>query len=231
MNAPANAPARAIGHDPYARQLTDAEIAAGGHRASVGGLWDEIGQWQFDLLCRHGLRPADYLLDIGCGALRGGVHFIPFLDPGHYYGIDRNESLLKGGRGELAKAGCADRQAHLLVNGEFEFQQFGAKFTFALAQSVFTHLPANLIERCLVKAAQVLSPGGKLFATYFDAPHRYALEPIARAGAPLTYSDRDPYHYHLSTFEYLASGLPLRLEKLDEPGHLRRQSVLVFHRI
>ena len=28
------------------------------------------------------------LIDIGCGALRGGVHFVRHLDPGHYFGMD-----------------------------------------------------------------------------------------------------------------------------------------------
>ena len=46
------------------------------HREQVGGLWDEIGALQIDFLRAQGLRPGDTLLDVGCGCLRGGVHFV-----------------------------------------------------------------------------------------------------------------------------------------------------------
>ncbi len=39
---------------------------------AVGGLWDEIGQLQFDFLRAKGLLPRHKLLDFGCGSLRGG---------------------------------------------------------------------------------------------------------------------------------------------------------------
>ena len=57
-----------------------------GHRLFVGGvddfLWTRIGELQFDFLRAQGLRPNHVLFDIACGALRGGVHFINYLDAG-----------------------------------------------------------------------------------------------------------------------------------------------------
>ncbi|HEY7982454.1 MAG TPA: hypothetical protein VID19_13355, partial [Candidatus Eremiobacteraceae bacterium] len=38
-----------------------------GHRAYVGGIWEEIGKLQFDFLVAHGLRPEHHLVDVGCG--------------------------------------------------------------------------------------------------------------------------------------------------------------------
>src|SRR6476620_10345865 len=64
-----------------------------GHRDYVGGLWDEIGQLQFDFLVSNGLKPQHYLLDIACGSLRAGIHFIPYLETGHYLGIDKEPEL------------------------------------------------------------------------------------------------------------------------------------------
>ena len=73
----------------YGRQLTDAEIESRAHRELVGGLWEELGVLQFEFLVKRGLKPHHRLLDVGCGALRGGVHFVRYLDPGCYHGIDR----------------------------------------------------------------------------------------------------------------------------------------------
>jgi hypothetical protein len=50
---------------PYASQLTDEQLADGEHRGAVGGLWDELGRWQFELLLRAGLKPSHRLLDVG----------------------------------------------------------------------------------------------------------------------------------------------------------------------
>lgn len=85
----------------YGRQLSPAEIETKEHRNLVGGLWEELGTLQFNFLKDHGLQPHHRLVDLGCGALRGGLHFIRYLDAGHYYGIDINASLIEAGKREL----------------------------------------------------------------------------------------------------------------------------------
>src|SRR4051812_28089921 len=81
----------------YDFELSPEEVARGDHRLRVGGMWDEIGKIQFDYLVAQGLRPDSYLLDVGCGSLRGGIHFIDYLEPHHYFGIDSNQSLVQAG--------------------------------------------------------------------------------------------------------------------------------------
>src|ERR1700682_2262588 len=103
----------------YARQLSNAEIDAKEHRDLVGGLWEEIGTLQFEYLKGRGLRPSHRLLDLGCGALRGGLHFIRYLSAGNYYGIDVNASLIEAGKRELIEAGLVDRKPNLLVTEGF----------------------------------------------------------------------------------------------------------------
>src|SRR5438128_572554 len=49
---------------------------------------DLAAAFQFNLLTRLGLREEDYLLDIGCGALRAGRLFITYLLPGRYFGVE-----------------------------------------------------------------------------------------------------------------------------------------------
>lgn len=218
-------------YNSYATELNDTEIAAGKHRDAVGGLWDELGRWQLELLIGRGLKPSHRLLDVGCGSLRGGVHFIRYLAPGNYYGIDINESLIKAGREtELPKAGLVDRWPELLVSDAFEFAKFATTFPFALALSVFTHLPANVIEVCLVRIAEVLEPGGHFYATYFPAPKRHTLESIKHPSGVITFSDLDPFHYDFAWFEFLVSELPLSVRNLGDCQHPRCQHLLEFTR-
>ncbi len=214
----------------YWRQLSDADIASKTHRDFVGGMWDELGRLQFDFLRRQGLQTTDRLLDMGCGSLRGGVHFIKYLKPGNYYGIDMNASLIKAGREvELVEAGLVDRRPNLLVNERFECSAFGVSFQMAIAQSLFTHLEINAIERCLVNIAEVLEPGGRLFATYFESPSRHHLADIEHpVGSVVTHSDADPFHYHPSLFAHLVEGLPLEVRNIGPWDHPRSQHVLEF---
>lgn len=222
----------ATGATDYNRELTDDELAAGAHRDFIGGLWEDVGRMQFDFLVGGGLERRHRLLDAGCGALRGGVHFMRYLEPGNYYGVDLNASLLKAGREiEMVKAGVSDRRPHLLQDGEFAFHRFGTTFHFALAQSLFTHLPHNRIELCLIGVAAALEPGGRFYATYFPAPRRHALEAQASRGGPRTSLAADPYHQHESLYEYLIEDLPLRLKVIGDWGHPRGQHMLEFVRV
>jgi hypothetical protein len=94
----------------YDLQLTPEEILAGEHRPLVGGLWSEIGQLQFEFLRRNGLLPVHKLLDAGCGALRCGIPIIKYLNPGNYYGLDINESLIAAGKHELEQEGLTGKR-------------------------------------------------------------------------------------------------------------------------
>ncbi len=215
----------------YGRQLTGAEIAAGEHRELVGGLWDELGELQFAFMTAHGLAPRDRLLDVGCGALRGGVHFVRYLDAGHYYGIDVNASLIEAGRGELAAAGLADKGAHLLVDEEFDVGRFAVTFDRAIAVSVFTHLPMNHIVKCLSEVRGVLAPRAPFFATYFEAPAEAYLEPLAHPpGGIVTRYHADPYHYAFTEMQRLARQAGLDVERIGDWGHPRGQRMLAFTR-
>jgi len=135
-----------------------------------GALRERIGRLQFEFLVGRGLRPEHYLLDVGCGNLRGGVHFIRYLDPGHYYGIDKNPERLDQGRREVKRLGLADKHPRLVQIEDFNFQALNHTFDYALAQSLFTHLPLNSILRCLVMIEPVLRPGGEFYATFFETP-------------------------------------------------------------
>jgi SAM-dependent methyltransferase len=212
----------------YARQLTKAQIASGEHRQFVGGMWDEIGLKQFEFLKTHGLLPSHRLMDIGCGCLRGGVHFVPYLDKNRYYGIDINASLIEAGRKELARdSRNHDKQPDLRVSDKFDLAQFGVSFDYALATSVFTHLYLNHIGRCLVEVRKTIAPTGKFFVTFFRAPAPLHLTPIPRAGTEIvTHFDRDPFHHSPSEMETLAKWAGFSVEFLGAWAHPRHQEML-----
>lgn len=213
----------------YGRQLSAEEIARGEHRDFVGGLWEEIGRLQLEFLRSRGLRPGHRFVDVGCGALRGGLHFVRYLESGRYHGLDINASLLEAGRRELEIAGLAGRGPQLLVDDGFRLQRFEARFDYGLALSVFTHLPMNVIVRCLAGVAATLAPDGVFFASYFPAPAPAHLAPLQQPpGEVTTYYDIDPFHQSLQEMQLLAGLCGLQVEALGDWGHPRGQQMLAF---
>jgi len=205
------------------------QVPAGGHRRAVGGKWDEIGRRQFDFLKEQGLKPDHTLLDVGCGCLRGGVHFVRYLEPGNYYGIDINSSLLEAGEHELKLAGLLDKQAHLLQDAEFRFSRFERTFDFGIAVSVFTHLYANHIARCLAEMPAVMHGESRFYASFFQAPRSNYLEPLHHEpGGVVSKFDADPFHYSLEEFQRMAGAAGLVAELVGDWNHPRDQRMLCF---
>ncbi len=137
--------------------------------------WNQLAQWQMDVLRETGLQPSHRLLDVGCGALRLGSLAIPYLESGYYCGVDAYEPLLRTGRRLMTALGV-DEPYSTHHSSEFEFEAFGARFDFAIAQSVFTHLSREQIERCVANLVPVMNPGGRFVFTYS------ILDPTARRG-------------------------------------------------
>lgn len=206
------------------------------YKDAVGGQWEKIGKLQFDFLVEQGLKPESYLLDVGCGSLRGGIHFIGYLQPGHYFGIDIDKALLDAGRKELKKLNLISKSPILVEVEDFDFRSFNQAFDCALAQSVFTHLPLNSIMRCLMNIEKVLVHGGRFFATFFEnRDGKFNLEPIEHSCVdriPLaTYFDKDPYHYAYEVFTWICEGTSLKVEYIGDWNHLRDQKMMVFTKI
>jgi hypothetical protein len=127
-----------------------------GHRDYVGGLWEEIRRLQFDFLVTQGLRPSHGLLDIGCGALRGGVHFIRYLERGKYLGLDKEATLVELGIAqELGVAAYQEKRPEFVISATFEFQKFHRRPDLSIAQSLFTHLAD--IRQCLANLREFVA--------------------------------------------------------------------------
>lgn len=215
---------------PLNRYINDHELRARlldeGHRAIVGGRWDDIGRLQHDFLLDQGLAATDRLLDIGAGAFRGGVHFAATLAPGHYFAIDRSADLLEAGYvAEIVPAGLGARfpRSNLAAVEDFS-PPFGVTFDVALAVSVFTHLPLPHLETCLRNLRPQMQRGGRLFVTVFEGPPDVTVE---RPDGIITYPDRDPFHHARHDLLGLGKGDWAGVW-LGAWGHPRDQQMVVF---
>jgi ubiquinone/menaquinone biosynthesis C-methylase UbiE len=160
--------------------------------------------------------------------MRGGIHFVKYLDKCNYYGLDINKSLIDAAQIELGAVGLLDKSPHLLVNDKFEMSLFGTKFDVAIAISVFTHLFLNNIVRCLVEVNGILKPNGKFYATFFQAPHSAYLNSLFHTPGIVTYYDHDPFHYSFSEMQNLAATASLDVRLIEDWSHPRGQKMLCF---
>lgn len=213
----------------YSKELTSEEIGKKAHREFVGGLWDELGKLQLEFLIKSGLKPNHKLLDIGCGCLRGGLHYLKYLDVGNYYGLDLNESLIEAGKIEVDEAGLSHKKPNLIVDDAFMVGAFGETFDFMVSVSLFTHLPFNMIVRCLTRVRENLLPHGVYYSTYFQAPTSAYLEPLRQEpGEIVTHYDSDPFHCSVDELAYLAELAGLELSVVGDWGHPRNQKMAAF---
>jgi len=139
------------------------------HRVFVGGNWDRIGTLQLDSMMDEGLKPGHYFLDLACGALRAGIHFIPYLDEGHYWGLDKRQGLITAGIDkELDPQIYALKGPRFIVNANFDLSQVPTEiaFDYVLAASLFTHLLPEGIEACVKAVLPRLAENGRFYATY-----------------------------------------------------------------
>ena len=182
------------------------------HRAVVGGKWDTVGQLQLDFLVERGLTPASSLLEIGCGSLRAGRHFLPYLEPGHYVGLDPDPGLINQGvAGELGYEKVLGRSATFVIAWieSAPLERF-APFDFMIANSIFTHMDPPAILEGLCRCAKALRPGGKIYATFNMGDAIICGKPYP----VMTW-------YPLEMFEWMARHAELGMTYIGDWGHPR----------
>jgi SAM-dependent methyltransferase len=204
--------------DAYAAH-TDQRVEADPH-AAIGGMWEEIGNLQFGYLVNHGLRSEHRLLDLGCGTLRGGRHFIRYLDAAHYSGIDISEKALAYARELVVEEGLSDKRPHLVLNESkiLDFAQFDDSFDVILAQSVFTHLPVEVIEHCFCHVGKIMHDESRFFFTFWESP-------VA------TRTGLKEFSYPVTFFEALAERHSFVIRLGDDYLHPRGQRMAVLQRL
>ena len=145
------------------------------HRFYVGGYaksglpFREAVRFQLDFLIKQGLEPSNVLLDLGCGCLRGGLHFIDYLEPGNYQGMDISAEVVRLGiKRELGIDAFRSRRPEFVVSNNFDFVLLSQVPDVVLANSVFTHLPTNDVRTCLQKLRSFVADHNTVFFATFS---------------------------------------------------------------
>ncbi|GHD49963.1 methyltransferase [Thalassobaculum fulvum] len=176
-----------------------------------------IGAEFLELFIRYGgLRPEWDVLDLGCGIGRMAIPLTQYLDASaRYVGVDVNRAGITWCRRRITRVYPNFVFRHLdyqnpLYNPagkklpwEHPLPFEPASFDFVIATSVFTHLSRQDVKSYFRQLAEVLRPGGRLFATFFLLDDE-AVAAMGRGGSRLTFQIREGW----SMFE--ANGLPVR---------------------
>lgn len=147
----------------------DRKTGSSHHRAFVGppAEYDLVAAMTFNLLTTVGLRQQHKLLDIGCGSLRNGRLLIPYLNKGHYVGVEPNGRLIEDGvRYEIGKDLVRIKQPVFIVGDSLRGRADVADVDYAVAQSIFSHTGTDLLHRWLEEIGAALKPDGVLLATF-----------------------------------------------------------------
>jgi ABC-type polysaccharide/polyol phosphate transport system ATPase subunit len=212
-----------------ALDLTEAELDLGWHRVAVGGKWRESGEWQLEFLRAQGLRPEDYVLDVGCGSMAGARVMLPFMDEHRYWGYEKDRRLFEAGVTiELVRARVRPERGHLIVNDWFDLRESPHRFRFAVANGFWSRLPLNAIARCVNAVLTKMEPGGRFYATWYDNPDVSNFDPIVHSDGPTTYPDMEPYHYSYGVLAAVCEALGARVTRVGGTAHPRGESVMLI---
>lgn len=136
-------------------------------RKSLSGppeLFEMKRAFQIEFLKSVGLEPRHFLLDIGCGNLRGGIPIIDYLLAGHYIGIDSRAEAMTAAMIEVEKAGLRNKVPSLHHFSEQPLRRFGYGFEFIWAFSVLIHMDDLTLFHTLSFVAQHLLGDGVFYA-------------------------------------------------------------------
>ena len=155
---------------------TDLRVRRDGPAAAIGGQWQEHGPLQLAFLKSRGLTPGSRLLDFGCGTGRFARVAVPWLDPGRYTGIDISPAALAHACRLAETEGWAGR-APRFVQGDGSLAAVRDQpFDVVWAHSVFTHLPADLIQGVFADLAAMCFREFAFTYKYRDQPRRSGLK-------------------------------------------------------
>lgn len=131
----------------------------------VGGDYERIGEALRTRLVRFGLRPYDYLIDVGCGSgrLASALARSDFRDTLRYLGIDIVPEMLA-----FAAEKCRQPCWRFELVTELTIPENDGVADMVCFFSVFTHLMQEESFLYLREARRVLKTGGRIVASYLD---------------------------------------------------------------
>ncbi|EPS69422.1 hypothetical protein M569_05344, partial [Genlisea aurea] len=110
------------------------------------------------------------VLEIGCGTLRVGLHFIRYLNTEHYHCLEKDEiSLMAALSYELPSQGLLSKRPMIVKGGDMDFSVFGSDTVYDLiyGSAAFLHIPDKLVWIGVERLASRLKPlDGRLFVSH-----------------------------------------------------------------
>ncbi|KAL1811094.1 hypothetical protein ACET3Z_021159 [Daucus carota] len=146
------------------------ELLVEEHHSNYGEPWAG-GRDVYEFLAEAAhLTPESRVLEIGCGTLRVGLHFIRYLDPEHFHCLERDElSLMAAFRYELPSQGLLHKRPLIVKGEDMDFSKFGSGVMYDLiyASAVFLHMPDKLVWVGVERLAAKLKQGeGRIFVSH-----------------------------------------------------------------
>lgn len=162
---------QATNHPEFYRAVMADDVTRNRAIGAVGSVreerWVATGRKQFRFLQRNGLKRSHALLEIGCGNLRAGRHFIKYLEPGNYTGVDISPEILLAAQEVIVADELQFQEPRLyLVSGTSLAFLAPESFDVVHAHSVFSHTPFEVIVAYFAAVYRVLRPGGFFDFTY-----------------------------------------------------------------
>ncbi|CAA0832543.1 S-adenosyl-L-methionine-dependent methyltransferases superfamily protein [Striga hermonthica] len=138
------------------------------HHSNYGEPW-AVGRDIFEFLVGSAnLNPNSTVLELGCGTLRVGLHFIRFLDPERYHCLELDDlSIMAALRYELPSQGLLHKRP-LIVKGEdmdFGVLRSSLKYDMIYGTAASLHMPRTPVWTLLRRIAGCLRPEGLLFVS------------------------------------------------------------------
>ena len=167
---------------------------------------------QYDFLLKHGLKPQHTFLDFGCGALRGTIRIVDYLDSGNYYGADISVGLLKEALLECQRLKLSNTPILQLIDSFDLFGLFGMQFDFILCNSVTAHIHPDDIQDLFNGLSKALKTTGKCYVSLY----------------PLDEKEMEPYKWDGYRWWYKRSWIAIEAAKgglnlSDIPGHIQNR--------
>jgi len=101
--------------------------------------------FQIRFLKQIGLKSQHYLLDLGCGTLRGGIPIIDYLEKWHYFGIEVRQEVLDEGRKELQESELVDKEPTLIAVADISSLNLEQEFDYFWAYVVLIHMEDKIL--------------------------------------------------------------------------------------
>jgi len=192
-----------------------------GHRKFTGGdssdTWYGIGKRQYHFLISQGLTPEQTFLDVACGGLRLGQYLIPALNPGNYYGLEAEEGLVQAAlREEILFDIAKVKQPKFAYNYDFDLA-FCPGYDFAIAQSLFTHMVLDDIQKCFAALRPVARPASKFFFTFHEGDK-------SQNTFDVSHENRN-WFYDFGDIQPLAEACDFDCTYIGDWGHERNQKM------